>query len=71
MKAVSISDIETIERAGHVLFRLAENDQAIKLLALALRLREEALTPVKFFCDIDESGGLAEVVELDEWSKRV
>ena len=71
MKDASLFDIETLESAGRVLLRLREKEQAIQLLALALRLRREALAPVKAFCGIHEPEDLAEVVHLEAWSKRV
>ncbi len=89
-------DIETLEMAGELLFRHHENTAGIRLLAIALRIREQTgiqkyaeLTEretngnpagsewpprprsVSFACDVDESAGLAEVVDLNGYSRKV
>lgn len=75
-RATSIfpDDLETLEAAGALLFRHHENTAGIRLLALALRLREQTgfrKAGVMFACDdIDESAGMAEVVELHGYSRK-
>ena len=75
MRAVFITDADilAIENAGYSLYRAKEDSQALTLHALALRFRSELGIGLhdEFRCDVDESAGMAEVVELKGYSKRV
>ncbi len=69
MKAtITPQDILDLEDAMAALYRAHANAEAIRLGALALRFRGEYLAT--FNCNVDESAGLAEVVELHEWSRK-
>ncbi len=69
MKAtITLLDILDLEDAAAALYRANAYTEAICISAKALRWRGELEA---FRCDIDESAGLAEVVELNGWSKRV
>ncbi len=61
-------DILEIEEAVFALYRSHENSIASRMAAIVLRKRGELNG---FRCDIDESAGMAEVVELHRWSKQV
>ena len=61
-------DIAAFEAGGEALMRVHDTPNALRLLALALQIRAEH---EGFACDIDESAGMAEVVELHEHSKKV
>ena len=60
-------DVDMLELAGVTLLRHHESEIATRLLARALLLRSQQM----FRCDVDESGGLADVVELSSYCKRV
>lgn len=64
---VSQDDIELIEAGAFALQRERKSIEAVRLLAFCLRLRSE----VGFACHVDESAGMAEVVELQQWSTKV
>lgn len=69
--SVPREDIFVIEKAGDKLFRLGHTKEGLSLLALALKYREElhgfsVRVPRRFACEIDESAGLAEVVNLED-----
>ncbi len=65
---ISEQDIADLEAAMAALYRAHANAEAIRLGALSLRFRGEG----DFLaCEVDESAGLAEVVELNGYSKRV
>ncbi len=66
---ITPQDILDLEEAMAALYRAQANAEAIKLGALALRFRGEILAT--FNCNVDESAGLAEVVELNGWSRKV
>lgn len=69
MKAtITPRDILDLEEAAAALYRAHANDDALRLAALALRFRGEFGA---FRCDVDESSGMAEVIELHAWSKQV
>lgn len=74
-RAVSVraGDIETLEEAMEALYRAHDNTLALRLGALALRLREASGFHHErvFACDVDESAGMAEIVELNCFSRRV
>ncbi len=62
------SDLADLEDIIYALYRSRESLLAVRLGALVLRWREE--TGV-FACDgVDESAGLAEVVELSGYSRK-
>ncbi len=61
-------DILEIEEAVYALYRSCENDIAVRMAAIALRKRGELSG---FRCDVGESAGMAEVIELNGYSKRV
>jgi len=66
---ITLLDILDLEDAAAALYRAHAYTEAICISAKALRWRGELEA---FRCDIgDESGGMAEVVELNGWSKRV
>ena len=68
MKVTIIArDILDLEDAMAALYRAHANAEAIRLGALALRLRGEFGA---FRCEVDESAGLAEVVELNGYSRK-
>jgi len=66
--SITTQDILDLEDAMAALYRAHANVEAIRLGALALRFRGEFGA---FRCDVDESADMAEVVELNAWSKRV
>jgi len=69
---VCMEDIEALEKAGEELMRSFKTSEGLNVLTIALRLREawRLFDPV-FACDVDESAGMAEVVELREYGKKV
>jgi len=61
-------DILDLEDAMAALYRAQANAEAVRMGALALRFRGELSA---FRCDdVDESAGLAEVVELNSYSRK-
>jgi hypothetical protein len=73
---ITRSDIITLENAGETLYRLGQNQLAIAVFALCLRELKEMnsnldAVGLAFLCDIDESAGMAEVVELNTYSRKV
>lgn len=66
--ALSREDVALIESAGKALLRKRENDLGLRVLGLALVLRSQQGW---FACDVDESAGLAEIVDLHDFSKKV
>ncbi len=69
MKAtITPQDILEIEEAVYALYRNGENGIAVRMAAIALRKRGELSG---FVCEIDESAGMAEVIELNGYSRRV
>lgn len=68
--AVDSETVRLIEIAGERLLREGEYYRGTKLLAFVLAWRALGRT-VEFRCDIDESAGMAEVVELQGWSRKV
>lgn len=61
-----------IEDLGKELLRAAQHETATKLLAIALAWRVSPEVPNVFACDgIDESAGMAELVNLHDFSRRV
>jgi len=70
---VTAQDIQAIEDAGYSLYRAGEDTQALTLHALALRLRSlGGIWPKQeFHCEVDASAGMADVVDLHDFSKRV
>ena len=70
MKAtITPQDVLDLEEAMAALYRAQANAEAIRLGALALRFRGELLAA--FNCNVDESAGMADVVELNGWSRKV
>ncbi len=68
MKAtITLLDILDLEDAAAELYRAHAYTEAICISAKALRWRGELEA---FRCDIDESAGLAEVVELNGYSRK-
>ena len=68
---IRVEDIQAIEDAGYSLYRAHEDTQALALHALALRLRAISGFGGAFECDVDESAGMAEIVDLHDFSKKV
>ncbi len=69
MKAtITLLDILDLEDAAAALYRANAYTEAICISAKALRWRGELEA---FRCDIDESAGMAEVVELHDYSRRI
>ena len=69
-------DIEAMEKAGEELMRSHKAAQGLNVLTVALRLRQEwqmyePLPVASFVCHVDESAGLADVVEMHGHSRRV
>ena len=70
MKAtITPQDILDLEDAMAALYRAHANAEALRMGALALRFRGEYLAT--FNCNVDESAGMAEVIELNGYSRRV
>lgn len=73
--AVDSETVRLIEIQGERLLREGENYAGTNLLTFVLSWQNLG-RPVEFHCDIDESAGLAEVVELrpthagDNWSRK-
>lgn len=69
---VCMEDIEAIEKAGEELMRSSKPSEGLSVLTIALRLREawRLFDPPAFACDIDESAGMADVIELHGHSTR-
>ncbi len=63
---ISEQDVHDLEDALTALYRAHANHEAIRMGALALRFRSLG----GFACDVDESAGLAEVVELNGYSRK-
>lgn len=64
-------DLEDLERAGKSLLRHHETTFGIRLLGIVLRLREQSgfcAADQVFMCDVDESAGMADVVEIHSHS---
>jgi hypothetical protein len=69
--SIAPSAIESLERIGQDLLRRGD-EAAVEVLSLVLYMRSEAVGQgVQFRCEIDESAGMAEVVELDGYSRKV
>ena len=70
---ICFEDIEEMEREGEELMRLNRAGLGVKALARSLRLRQEwsMHEPLAFACDVDESAGMADVVEMHDQSRRV
>ena len=67
--SITTQDILDLEEAMAALYRAHANVEAIRMGALALRFRGEFGA---FRCEhIDESGGMAEVIELNGYSRKV
>lgn len=58
-----------LEDLGKAAMRAKDHELATKLLAIALAWKVAPI--VRFGCDIDEFAGMAEVVELQGYSKKV
>ena len=58
-----------LEEVGVDLLREGDEERATKLLAIHLAWRYAKTQ--RFACDVDESGGLAELLDLHDFSKRV
>jgi hypothetical protein len=71
--SITAEDIQAIEDAGYTLYRVKEDTQALGLHALALRLRATSglWETREFHCNVDESAGMAEIVDLHDFSKKV
>lgn len=71
---ICAGDLEDLEEAGKRLLRLHDSTTGLRILAIALRLREQSgfrAADQVFMCDVDESAGMAEVVELQNYSRCV
>jgi hypothetical protein len=71
---ICAGDLEDIEDAGKALIRLDGGATGLRILAIALRLREQSgfrAADQVFMCDVDESAGMADVIELHGYSKQV
>lgn len=64
---ICMEDIVAMEKAGEFLFRHHESTVALEVLTIALRLRQS----IGFACNVDESAGMADVIELQGYSRRV
>lgn len=65
------ADIEALDESVEALFRAGERTLALKLGALALRARgSTGFHHPSFVCDVDESAGVAEVVEISGYSRK-
>ena len=67
-------DLEDLEEAGKRLIRHHDTTTGLRLLAIALRLREQSgfrAADQVFMCDVDESAGMADVIELHGYSRCV
>ncbi len=60
---ISDQDVHDLEDAVHALYRAHANDEAVRMLRLLGEIRA-------FRCDVDESAGMAEVVELNGYSRK-
>lgn len=71
--AVSAEQIATIESVGQDLLRQGDATRGLALLALCLAWRSVGIViaPARFQCEPDESAGLAEVVDLHSYSRKV
>lgn len=58
-----------IEDLGKALMREGQTETATKLFAIALSWKVAPI--VRFGCNVDESAGMAEVVELQGYSRKV
>ena len=70
---IHAGDLEDIEAAGKALIRLDGGTTGLRILAIALRLREQSgfrAADQVFMCDVDESAGMAEVYELRGYSRK-
>ena len=63
--AIDAEQAALLEEIGERMLR-EQDERATKILALTLAYRYAA-----FECEIDESAGLAEVVQLGEYSRKV
>lgn len=67
--AITQAQIKAVEEIAFDLIRDRKQDEAARLLAICLAWK---VSPkAAFECHIDESGGLAEVYDLDTHSRRV
>lgn len=66
---LDVTQVALIEEIGVELMRRGDL-RATTLLAVVLQWRLLGQPPA-FSCDVDESGGMAEVVELHDYSRRV
>lgn len=57
-----------LEAGGKALIRSGDHENAQVLLSHALLIYQRKR---EFRCDVDESAGMAEVVELQQWSTKV
>lgn len=74
--AIDYETIQCIESVGEDLLRQQDNDRGLRLLTLVLTWRTlgkrgQGNLERIFECDVDESAGLAEVVELHNYSRCV
>ena len=69
MRAIALSDEQAaaIEEVGQELLHAGDH-RATALLSVVLTFR--AAMPLDFHCNVDESAGMAEVVALDDYSKK-
>lgn len=73
--AISRYDVVDVENAGYALRREGLERLALRMFSLALLMRANTgfLPPERdtFACDVDESAGMAEVVDMHEFSRKV
>lgn len=65
---IDAAELAAVEAGADALVRAGDYDNWVKLAALALKWKFNG-EPV-FACDVDESGGLADVVELHGYSRK-
>lgn len=65
---IDAEQAQILEEIGEQMMR-DHDDRAFKVLAISLAFRYAK--PVAFKCDVDESAGLAEVIDMYGYSKRV
>jgi hypothetical protein len=69
--SITTQAITDLEKIGQDLL-LRGDEAAVAVLSLVLYMRSEAVGQrAEFRCEIDESAGMAEVVELGSWSQKV
>ena len=60
----------SLEALGLELFRKGDDRRASMVLAIVLAWRVAPVVSDRFECDVDESAGMAEVIQLQGYSRR-